>query len=45
MDLTRDLAAKTPTDQWLEFKARVQASYQAPSRVIARDLAKGIAAD
>ncbi|MFN0193275.1 MAG: transposase [Aestuariivirga sp.] len=35
----RNLAAKTPADLWPEFKARVQASYQAPSRAIARDLA------
>ena len=37
----RNLAAKVPEDQWPEFKARVQAAYQAPSRAIARDLAAG----
>jgi transposase-like protein len=41
----RNLAAKVPEDAWPEFKARVTASYQAPSRVIARDLAAGIEAD
>jgi transposase-like protein len=41
----RNLAAKVPEDQWPEVKARVQACYQAPSRAIARDLAKGVAAD
>jgi transposase-like protein len=41
----RNLAAKTPADLWPEFKARVQASYQAPSRAIARDLANGVAGD
>jgi transposase-like protein len=41
----RNLAAKTPADLWPEFKARVQASYQAPSRAIARDLARGVVAD
>lgn len=41
----RNLAAKVPEDLWPEFKARVQACYQAPSRQIARDLAAGIAAD
>jgi putative transposase len=35
----------TPGDLWPEFKARVQASYQAPSRAIARDLARGVLAD
>lgn len=38
----RNLAAKVPEDQWPEFKARVQAAYQAPSRAIARDLADGV---
>ena len=33
------------TDLWPEFKARASACYQAPSRAIARDLAKGIRAD
>ena len=41
----RNLAAKVPEDQWPELKARVQAAYQAPSRAIARDLAKGVVAD
>jgi hypothetical protein len=27
---------------WPEFKARVQAAYQAPSRAIARELAAGV---
>jgi putative transposase len=38
----RDLAAKVPEDQWPEVKARIQACYQAPSRAIARDLARGV---
>ena len=41
----RNLAAKVPEDQWPEFKARVQACYQAPSRAIARELAAGVVAD
>ncbi len=41
----RNLAAKVPDDVWPEFKARVQATYQAPSRAIARDLADGVADD
>jgi len=41
----RNLAVKLPTDLWPEFKARASACYQAPSRAIARDLAKGIRAD
>jgi len=41
----RNLAAKVPEDVWPEFKARVQAAYQAPSRAIARELAAGIVAD
>ena len=41
----RNLAAKVPDDVWPEFKTRVTASYQAPSRAIARDLADGIVAD
>lgn len=41
----RNLAAKVPEDQWPEFKERVRAAYQAPSRAIARDLAEGIRAD
>jgi transposase-like protein len=41
----RNLAAKVPEDLWPEVKARITASYQAPSRAIARDLAKGVVAD
>ena len=41
----RNLSAKVPEDVWPDFKARVTASYQAPSRAIARDLATGIHAD
>ena len=41
----RNLAAKVPEDVWPDFKARVQAAYQAPSRAIARDLAAGVVAD
>ncbi len=41
----RNLAAKLPEDVWPEFKTRVTASYQAPSRAIARDLAAGVVAD
>jgi transposase-like protein len=41
----RNLAAKVSADPWPEFKARVTASYQAPSRAIARQLAAGIHAD
>ena len=41
----RNLGTKVPTDLWPEFKARVIACYQPPSRAIARDLAKGIRAD
>lgn len=41
----RNLAAKVPEDVWPEFKARVSASYQAPSRAIARDLAAGVVVD
>ena len=40
----RNLAAKVPEDLWPEFKARVTAAYQAPSRAIARDLAAGVLA-
>jgi hypothetical protein len=36
----RNLAAKVPEDVWPDFKARVQAAYQAPSRAIARELDK-----
>ena len=41
----RNLAVKVPADQWPEFKARITACYQAPSRAIARDLRAGIMAD
>jgi putative transposase len=41
----RNLVAKVPEDVWPEFKARVQAAYQAPSRAIARELAAGVVAD
>src|ERR1700740_2926320 len=41
----RNLAAKVPEDAWPEFKVRVQATYQAPSRPIARELAAGVVAD
>lgn len=41
----RNLVAKTPEDLWPEFKARVTAAYQAPSRAIARELAAGVVAD
>ena len=41
----RNLAVKVPTDLWPEFKTRVTACCQAPSRAIARQLAAGIRAD
>jgi len=41
----RNLAAKVPEDLWAEFKARATATYQAPSRAIARELAAGVVAD
>src|ERR1700751_1152192 len=41
----RNLAAKVPTDLWPDFKARVTACYQAPSRAIARHLAGGVCAE
>lgn len=41
----RNLAAKVSEDVWPEFKARVIAAYQAPSRAIARELAAGVTAD
>ena len=41
----RNLAAKTPEDAWPDFKLRVQAAYQAPSRAIAHDLTEGIVVD
>lgn len=34
-----------PEDLWLDFKARVQAAYQAPSRAIACGVAEGLVAD
>ena len=37
----RNLVVKVPEDVWPEFKVRVQAAYQAPSRAIARDLVAG----
>jgi putative transposase len=40
----RNLAAKLPEDVWPEFKVRAQASYHAPSRAIARELAAGLVA-
>jgi transposase-like protein len=41
----RNLAVKVPEDLWPDFKARATAAYQAPSRMIARDLAEGLVAD
>jgi putative transposase len=41
----RNLAAKVPEDLWPEFKVRATAVYQAPSRVIARDLASSLVND
>ncbi len=41
----RNLTAKVPEEIWPELKTRVQASYQAPSRKIARELAEGVIAD
>ena len=41
----RNLAAKGPEDVWPEVKVRATACYQAPSRAIARDLARGVVAD
>ena len=41
----RNLAAKVPEHVWPDLKARAQASYQAPSRAIARELAAGVVAD
>jgi transposase-like protein len=38
----RNLAVKVAEDVWPEFKARVQAAYQAPSRAIAGELAAGM---
>jgi putative transposase len=41
----RNLAVKVPEDIWPEFKTQAIATYQAPSRAIARELAKGLVAD
>ncbi len=41
----RNLAAKVPEDLWPEFKERVRAAYQAPSRKIARELASDLVVD
>ena len=41
----RNLAAEVPEDIWPEVKTRIQAADQAPSRAIARDLARGVVAD
>jgi hypothetical protein len=41
----RNLAIKVSSDLWPDFKARVAACYQVPSRAIARELASGIRAD
>ena len=41
----RNLAVKVPEDLWPEFKARVTAAYQGPSRAITRDLASGVVGD
>ncbi len=41
----RNLVVKVPEDVWPEFKVRVQAAYQAPSRAIERDLAAGVVGD
>jgi hypothetical protein len=38
-----NLAIKVSADLWPEFKARVAACYQAPSRAIARELASASA--
>ena len=40
----RDLAARVPDDLWPEFKGRVTAAHQAPSRTIARDCGAGVVA-
>ena len=36
---------RCPKTRWPDVKARAQASYQAPSRAIARDLAEGLVKD
>lgn len=41
----RNLAVKVPEPAWPEFKERVRACYQAPSRAIARELRDGLDAD
>jgi putative transposase len=41
----RNLAVKVPEDIWPEFKTQAIATYQAPSRAIARELAKGLVAE
>jgi putative transposase len=41
----RNLAVKVPEPAWQEFKERVRACYQAPSRAIARELRDGVVAD
>jgi putative transposase len=41
----RNLVVKVPEPAWLEFKERVRACYQAPSRAIARELRAGLVAD
>jgi putative transposase len=39
----RNLVVKVPEPAWPEFKERVRAYYQAPSRAIARELRDGLA--
>jgi hypothetical protein len=41
----RNLVVKVPEPAWPEFKERVRACYQAPSRAIARELRDGMVAD
>jgi putative transposase len=41
----RNLVVKVPAPAWPEFKERVRACYQAPSRAIARELRDGLVAD
>jgi transposase-like protein len=41
----RNLVVKVPEPAWPEFKERVRACYQAPSRAIARELRAGVVAD
>jgi transposase-like protein len=41
----RNLAVKVPEPAWPEFKERVRACYQAPSRAIARAPRDGLVAD